>query len=38
MPRKYKDFTTAEEFEAFVNDFEWSVSEIGDILANSVLH
>lgn len=31
MPRKYKDFTTAEEFEAFVNDFEWSVSEIGDI-------
>ncbi|XP_061401077.1 calcyclin-binding protein [Musca vetustissima] len=31
MPRKYKDFTTAEEFEAFVNDFEWSESEIGDI-------
>ena len=31
MSRIYKSFVTEEAFEEFVNDFDWSESEIGNI-------
>ena len=31
MTRKNKDFVTEKAFEEFVNDFDWSESEIGNI-------